>query len=179
MVGVGRDLKGHLTPSPPATGRDPFHQPRVLKAQSNLALGTARAPGQAGLGLTTLTGKKLVLISTESLPSFRLKPLMIKFIIKIWNITFKNQKFWLTGSENVAIICVTSRQIKKFHRLHVFQARILNENHTVFYHRWTLSCVLEGFSWEIFADIREGFSEDFQHSYEDSKVQQCFSKVSL
>jgi len=48
---------------PPAVGRDPFHQPRLLRAPSNLALnpageGAATASlGSLGQGLTTLTGK--------------------------------------------------------------------------------------------------------------------------
>jgi len=46
---------------PPAVGRDPFHQPRVLQAPSNLALNPARegaaAASLGSLGLTTLTGK--------------------------------------------------------------------------------------------------------------------------
>ena len=41
----GLGWKGPYRPScstPPAMGRDPFHQPRVLRALSNLALNTAR-----------------------------------------------------------------------------------------------------------------------------------------
>jgi len=47
-------------PSPPAMGRDPFHQPRVLRALSNLALNPARegaataSLGSLGQGLTSL-----------------------------------------------------------------------------------------------------------------------------
>jgi len=38
---------------PPAMGRDPFHQPRVLKAPSNLALNPARE-GAAAASLGNL-----------------------------------------------------------------------------------------------------------------------------
>jgi len=60
MVWVGRDLTDHPFP-PPATGRDPFHQPRVLRAPSSLALDTATegaataSLGSLGHGLTTLS----------------------------------------------------------------------------------------------------------------------------
>jgi len=55
--------------NPPAMGRDPFHQPRVLRAPSNLALNTARegaataSLGSLGQGLTTLLGKNFCLTS--------------------------------------------------------------------------------------------------------------------
>jgi len=48
---------------PPALGRAPFHQPRLLQAPSNLALNPARegaataSLGSLGQGLTTLLGK--------------------------------------------------------------------------------------------------------------------------
>jgi len=42
MVWVGRDLTDQLVPPPPAMDRDTFHQTRVLKAPSDLALDTAR-----------------------------------------------------------------------------------------------------------------------------------------
>jgi len=60
--------------------RDSFHQPRVLRAPSNLALSTARegaatAPlGSLGQGLTTLMGKNFFLLSHLNLPSFSLQP---------------------------------------------------------------------------------------------------------
>jgi len=60
--------------------RDPFHQPRVLRAPSNLALGTARegaataSLGNLGQGLTTLMVKNFFLISDVNLPSFSLEP---------------------------------------------------------------------------------------------------------
>jgi len=56
-------------------GRDIFHQTRVLRAPSNLALnpareGTATASlGNLGQGLTTLMVKNFFLISNLSLPS--------------------------------------------------------------------------------------------------------------
>ena len=65
---------------PPAMGRDPFRQPRVLRAPSNLALNTARegaataSLGNLGQGLTTLRVKNFFLISSLNLPSFSLKP---------------------------------------------------------------------------------------------------------
>jgi len=68
MVWVGRDLIDHPV-QPPAIGRDPFHQPRVLRAPSNLALNTARegaataSLGSLGQGLTTLTKENGLLSS--------------------------------------------------------------------------------------------------------------------
>ena len=62
-------------------GRDPFHQPRVLRAPSSLALNPARevaataSLGSLGQGLITLMVKNFVLISILNLPSFSLKPL--------------------------------------------------------------------------------------------------------
>jgi len=61
-------------------GKDPFHQPRVLQAPSNLALNTARegtataSLGNLGQGLTALTVKNFCLISYLNLHSFSLKP---------------------------------------------------------------------------------------------------------
>ena len=66
--------------SSPATGRDPVHQPRLLKIASSLALSTARegaatvSLGSLGQGLTTLRVKNFFLISDLNLPSFSLKP---------------------------------------------------------------------------------------------------------
>jgi len=60
---------------PPAIGRDPFHQTRVLKALSNLALNPARegaataSLGNLGQGLTTLVRKNFFLTSNLNLPS--------------------------------------------------------------------------------------------------------------
>jgi len=62
-------------------GRDPFPQPRVLQATSNLALNTARegaataSLGNLGQCLTTLRVKNFFLVSNLNLPSFSLKPL--------------------------------------------------------------------------------------------------------
>jgi len=62
-------------------GRDPFHQTRLLKAPSSLALNTARegAPtaslGNLCQGLSTLRVENFFLISNLKLPSFSLKPL--------------------------------------------------------------------------------------------------------
>jgi len=59
--------------------RDPFHQSRVLRAPSSLALNTARegaataSLGNLCQGLTTLMVKNFVLISNLNLPSFSLK----------------------------------------------------------------------------------------------------------
>jgi len=53
-------------------GRDPFHQPRVLRAPSDLALNTAREGaataflGSLGQGLITLTVKNFFLVSNLS-----------------------------------------------------------------------------------------------------------------
>jgi len=80
MVWVGRDLKDHLVPTPPAMGRDIFHQPRLLRAPSNMALNTARegaataSLGNLGQCLTTLMGKNFFPISHQNLPSFSLEP---------------------------------------------------------------------------------------------------------
>jgi len=66
--------------NPPAISRDPFHQPRVLRAPSSLALdissdGAATASlGSLGQGLTTLMGKNFFLISHLNLPSVSLEP---------------------------------------------------------------------------------------------------------
>jgi len=60
--------------------RDIFHQPRLLRAPSNLALSTARegaataSLGNLGQSLTTLMGKNFFLISHLNLPSFSLHP---------------------------------------------------------------------------------------------------------
>ena len=57
-----------------------FHQLRVLRAPSNLALSTARegaataSLGNLGQCLTTLTGKNFFLMSNLHLPSFSLQP---------------------------------------------------------------------------------------------------------
>jgi len=80
MIWVERDLKGLLVPNP-AMGRDTFHQTRLLRAPSYLALNTAReGASTASLGnlcqcLTTLRVKNLFLVSNLNLPSFSLKPL--------------------------------------------------------------------------------------------------------
>jgi len=64
-------------------GRDTFHQTRLLKALSSLALNTARegaAPASQGnlcQGLTTLIRKNLFLISNLNLLSFSLKPSLL------------------------------------------------------------------------------------------------------
>jgi len=61
--------------------RDTFHQPRLPRAPSNLALSTARegaataSLGNLGQGLTTLTVQNFFLISHLNLPSFSLQPL--------------------------------------------------------------------------------------------------------
>jgi len=61
-------------------GRDTFHQIRLLKAPSNLALNTARegvftvSLGNVFEGLTALTAKNFFLIPNVNLPSFSLKP---------------------------------------------------------------------------------------------------------
>jgi len=59
-------------------GRDPFHQPRVLQAPSNLALNAARersaraSLGNLGQGLTTVIVKKSVpSILSKSLFQFK------------------------------------------------------------------------------------------------------------
>jgi len=85
MVWVGRDLKDHLVPTPPAMSRDIFHQTRVLRAPSNLALSTARE-GAATVSLgnlcqcfTTLMGKNFFLISHLNLPSFSLEPFPLSY----------------------------------------------------------------------------------------------------
>jgi len=62
-------------------GRDTFHQTRLPKAPSNLALNTARegaaaaSLGNLGQGLTTLRVKNFFLISDLNLPSPSLKSL--------------------------------------------------------------------------------------------------------
>jgi len=62
-------------------GRDPFHQPRVLRAPSILALNPARegaataSLGSRGQGLSTLRVKHFFLISNLNHPSLTVKPL--------------------------------------------------------------------------------------------------------
>ncbi|KAJ7401449.1 hypothetical protein BTVI_95988 [Pitangus sulphuratus] len=53
MVWVGRDLKAHLLP-PPDTGKDTFHQTRLLQASSNLALNTSRDLEQPDISLSRI-----------------------------------------------------------------------------------------------------------------------------
>jgi len=59
-------------------GRDPFHQPRVLRAPSNLALNPSRegetAMGNWCQGLTTPRVKNSLLTPNLNLPSFSSKP---------------------------------------------------------------------------------------------------------
>jgi len=69
--------------------RDPFHQPGVLKAPSNLALnpareGAATAPlGSLGQAFTTRRVKNFFLISNLNLPSFSLKPLPLVLLYSL------------------------------------------------------------------------------------------------
>jgi len=64
---------------PRAMGTDPFHQPRLLKAPSNLALDTARegaataSLGNLCQGLTTLRVKNFFLIARLNLTLFQLE----------------------------------------------------------------------------------------------------------
>jgi len=66
--------------NPPAMSRDTFHQTRVLKALSNLALNPARegaataSLGNLGQGFTTPRAKNFFLVSDLNLPSVSLKP---------------------------------------------------------------------------------------------------------
>ena len=66
---------------PPAMGRDPFHQPRVLQALSSLALNPARegaataSLGNLGQGLTTLMVKKFFLMFRRNFLCLSLCPL--------------------------------------------------------------------------------------------------------
>jgi len=61
-------------------GRDIFHQPRLLRAPSNLALNTARegaataSLGNLGQGLTNLTVNNFFLTANLSLPFSSLRP---------------------------------------------------------------------------------------------------------
>ena len=61
--------------NPPAISRDIFHQTRLLRAPSNLAVNPARegaataSLGNLGQGFTTLMGKNFFLISHLNLPS--------------------------------------------------------------------------------------------------------------
>ena len=83
---------------PPAISRDIFHQPRVLKAPSNLALNPARegaataSVGNLGQGLTTLTGKNFFPISHLNLPSVSLEPfplvLSLHLLVKSPSLSF-------------------------------------------------------------------------------------------
>ena len=79
MVWVGKDLSS----KPPTLGRDTFHQTRLLKAPSNLALNTSmEGAATTYLGnlfqcLTILIVKNFFLISNLNLPSVSLKPLSL------------------------------------------------------------------------------------------------------
>jgi len=86
----GLDWKGPYISSssnPPAMGRDPFHQTRLLKTPSNLALNTARegaataSLGNLGQGLTTLVVKNFFLRSNRNLLSFNVKPLCFVLVL--------------------------------------------------------------------------------------------------
>jgi len=69
--------------NPSALGRDPFHQTRLLRAPSNLALNTAKegaataSLGNLGQGLNTFIVKNFFLRSNLNLPSFSLKSLLV------------------------------------------------------------------------------------------------------
>ena len=71
MVWVGKGLTDHLVPTP--LSRDIFHQTRLLRAPSSLALNTARegaataSLGNLGQGLTTLMVKNFLLIAKSAL----------------------------------------------------------------------------------------------------------------
>ena len=75
---IERFIEDHVVLTP-AVGRDTFHQIRLLKAWSNLALNTSsEGASTASLGnlcFTTLKVKNLFLISNLNLPSFSLKTL--------------------------------------------------------------------------------------------------------
>jgi len=81
MVWVGVDLITSSSSIPPALGRDPFHQTRLLQAPSDLALNTARegtataSLGYLVQGFATLVVKNFFLRSNLDLLSFSLKPL--------------------------------------------------------------------------------------------------------
>jgi len=87
MVWVGKDLKDHLVPTALATGRDTFHQTRLLKAPAYPALNTTRegaataSLGKLCQGLTTLRVKKFFLLSNLNLPSFSLKSLPLVLLL--------------------------------------------------------------------------------------------------
>ena len=74
--------------NPPAMSRDIFHQTRVLRAPSSLALNPAREEaataslGNLGQCFTTLMGKNFFLISNLNPPSFSLKPLPLSYPYK-------------------------------------------------------------------------------------------------
>jgi len=83
MVRVGKDLKDHLVPTPPAMSRDIFHQPGVLRAPSSLALNPARegastaSLGNLGQCFSTLMVKNFFLIPNLNLPSFSLQSFLL------------------------------------------------------------------------------------------------------
>jgi len=70
-------------------GRDAFHQTRLLRAPSNLALNTARegaataSLGSLGQGLTTLMVKDFFLTSNLNLLSFSLEPVPLVLSLHI------------------------------------------------------------------------------------------------
>ena len=72
--GLEGTFRGHLA-HPPAMSRDPFHQPRPLRAPSNLALNVPRdgastsSLGNPFQGFTTLMVNNFFLLSSVNLPS--------------------------------------------------------------------------------------------------------------
>jgi len=94
--------------------RDIFHQPRLLRAPSNLALSTARegaataSLGNLGRCFTTLMGKNFFLISHLNLPSFSLElfllVLLLVKVLALTTMTFVLLLLWSMGNTLVLIV---------------------------------------------------------------------------
>lgn len=83
MVSVGKSLKDHLGPAPPAMGRATFLHRRLLKAPSNMAVNTTTngafitSLGNLFQCFTTLNTKNFFLKSNVNPPFFSLRSLVL------------------------------------------------------------------------------------------------------
>jgi len=75
MVRVGRNLKEHLVPTPPAISRDILHWTRLLRAPSRLALNTAREGAS-----TTSLGNLFQCFTTFMVKNFFLSNLNLSYL---------------------------------------------------------------------------------------------------
>jgi len=87
MVWIGRDVQEASSSKTPAMGRDIFHEFRLLKSLSNLALNTSvdevstTSLDNLVQCFTTLIIKNVFLISSLNQTSFLLKPLPLFLLL--------------------------------------------------------------------------------------------------